>query len=194
MIEAHCHLESTSYYSQSKPVYSEKEPRENSKDYEERTWKERCHVNENESLGPLGNVFIPPMAFANSIKEAAKYSSIQIPGKGKSTYTKHFDAGVMVIDPIVTDTHIDDVVKELLFVPSDGITGSGKRVWKNFPVIVKWEGDLTYYIADPTITESVFKQILTVAGSLIGIGRFRPRNRGYYGRYKLTNMEWVHNG
>lgn len=187
MIEARCHLKSTSVYSQSKPVQSEKAPRENSKDYEERTWKERCHVDSD------GIVFIPPMSFANSIKEAAKYSSIQIPGKGKSTYTKHFDAGVMCIDPLPTGTHIDDVIKETLFVPSDGTPGGGKRVWKNFPTITKWEGDITFYIADPTITESVFRQVLAVAGSLIGIGRFRPRNRGYYGRYQLTNLEWIDN-
>ncbi len=55
----------------------------------------RAHVNDD------GYMFIPPMAFKNCLSEAAKYISQQIPGQGKATYTKHFEAGVMVLDPLV---------------------------------------------------------------------------------------------
>ena len=41
------------------------------------------------------------------------------------------------------------------------------------------------------ITEEVFRYHLEQAGTFIGIGRFRPRNNGYYGRFKLDSMEWL---
>src|SRR3989344_5417066 len=95
MKRAIAQLKSSSRYSQSCKTQSIKGDREKHNDYEERTWRERCHVTED------GHIFIPPMAFANSLKEAAKYLSIQVPGQGKATYTKNFEAGVMVLEPLV---------------------------------------------------------------------------------------------
>lgn len=77
-------LESISPYSQSRKTQSVKPREETAIDFETRTWRERCHVNAD------GNIFIPPMAFKNNLSDAAKFLSIQVPGKGKTTYTKHF--------------------------------------------------------------------------------------------------------
>ncbi len=85
-------LFSVSAYSQSRHYDVPKLEKEIAKDYEARTWRERLHVTEG------GFVFIPPIAFKNCLAEAAKFLGIQIPGKGKSTYTKHFEAGVLVVD------------------------------------------------------------------------------------------------
>lgn len=176
-------LTSVSPYSQSRHYDEPKLDKEIAKDYEKRTWRSRLHVNES------GFVFIPPTAFKNALSEAAKYLSIQIPGKGKSTYTKHFEAGVMLISPLVLDVKGADVAGEWLFVPSDGIRGSGKRVDKCFPVIPAWSGDITVYVLDETVTHDVLTQVLTEAGKLIGIGRFRPRNNGYYGRFNVQVLD-----
>jgi hypothetical protein len=43
---------------------------------------------------------------------------------------------------------------------------------------------------DDTITEEVFKSHLQQAGQLIGIGRWRPRNNGMYGRFVVNSMTW----
>lgn len=137
-----------------------------------------------------GRIFIPPMSLKNCVAEAAKFLGKQIPGKGKSTYTKHFEAGTLVTDPIILPLKKEDVEGEWLFVPSDGIRGSGKRVDKCFPVIRSWSGEATFYIIDETITKDVFIDHLKDAGSLIGIGRFRPRNNGFYGRFTVENLEW----
>jgi hypothetical protein len=177
-------LQNISPLSQSRYHGAEKLDKENSKDYEARTWKERVHVNED------GYIFIPPMAFKNCLSEAAKYLSIQIPGKGKSTYTKHFEAGVLVMDPLVLPVKKEDVEGEWLFVPSDGVRGSGKRVEKCFPLIPKWKGEVIFHIIDDTITKEVFEKCLVEAGKIIGIGRFRPRNNGFYGRFKVRNIKW----
>ncbi len=177
-------LKSTTPYSPSRFYNVEKLPKELPKDYEERTWRERCHVTEQ------GQVFIPPMAFANSLKEAARYLSIPIPGKGKSTYTKNFEAGVLVTDPLYLPLQKENIKGEWVFVPSDGRRGGGKRVEKCFPLIPSWEGIANFYILDDILTEEVFRQVLVAAGSLIGIGRFRPRNMGYYGRYEVKGLQF----
>lgn len=162
----------------------EKLTKERPDDYEKRTWMNRLHVD------AKGNVFIPPMAFKNCLSEAAKYLSIRKPGKGQATYTKHFEAGVLVTEPLILDVKKNDVSGEWIFVPADGKRGGGKRVWKNFPVIQQWGGDVTFFILDEEITQDVFMQHLEQAGQFIGVGRFRPRNNGFYGRFKVDNIVW----
>lgn len=177
-------LKSVSPYSQSRHYQSEKLAKESPKDYEARTWRERMHSNED------GNVFIPPMSFKNCLSEIAKYLGMQIPGKGKSTYTKHIEAGILVTDPLVLPEKAADVKGEWLFVPADGRRGSGKRVEKCFPVVPTWRGDVTFYVMDETVTQDVFRHHLEQAGAFIGIGRFRPRNNGYYGRFTVEGLKW----
>lgn len=185
-------LHSISPYSQSRNYEMEVErtgratgsKTETSKDYEARTWRARCHVDKD------GQIVIPPMAFKNCLAEIAKYLSVQIPGKGKSTYTKHFEAGVMVLDGLTLPVKRDDVPGEWLFVPGDGRRGGGKRVWKCFPVIHEWKGPVTFHVLDDVISEEVFAQHLRDAGNFIGVGRFRPRNNGYYGRFEVKKIAW----
>ena len=177
-------LRSTAPYSQSKHYTVDKLNKESPRDYEARTWRERMHVTDD------GHVLIPPMAFKNCLAEAAKYLSIQIPGKGKSTYTKHFEAGVLVTEPLVLPVLKADVAGEWLFVPSDGKRGGGTRVDKCFPLIPDWAGAVEFHIMDETITNDVFEMVLEQAGKFIGIGRFRPRNNGYYGRFSVESVAW----
>lgn len=184
-------LESISPYSQSKHYQPDEvgvratgTRTESPKDRETRTWRERCHVDKDE------NLFIPPMAFKNCLAEIAKYLSVQIPGKGKSTYTKHFEAGVMVLEGLSLPIKKDAVSGEWLFVPADGRRGSGKRVEKCFPVVQSWTGKVQFHILDDVISPEVFEQHLREAGNFIGIGRFRPRNNGYYGRFAVKSIAW----
>jgi len=58
------------------------------------------------------------------------------------------------------------------------------------PVIPNWNGDVEYYVLDETITPDVFEKHLQEAGNFIGIGRFRPENGGFYGRYKVNKISW----
>jgi hypothetical protein len=133
---------------------------------------------------------MPPMAFKNCLAEAAKFLSIQIPGKGKATFTKHFEAGVMVMDALTLNIKKDDVDGEWFHVPSDGKRGGSKRVLKCFPVIPRWSGNVTWHILDDTITQDVFVKHLEEAGKFIGLGRFRPRNNGFYGRFGVKAVKW----
>jgi hypothetical protein len=183
-------LESVSPYSQSKKYYVEKFDRELPKDYETRTWRERQHYDSE------GRVFIPPMAIKNCLAEAAKFLSIQIPGKGKATYTKHFEAGTLVTEPLLLVApsgkfvHKDEVEGQWLFVDSGGKRGGSNRVDRCFPVVPQWTASGQVIVLDEIITEDVMKEHLEKAGAFIGIGRFRPRNNGFYGRFKVARMDW----
>lgn len=180
-------------YSQSKSYEVEKLQGEGPDDYEKRTWRNRIHVDSN------GEVFIPPMAFKNALNDAAKFLSIGVPGKGKATYTKNFEAGVLAFETAKLGIMAADVQCERLFVPSDGRPGGGKRVYKYFPVIPEgWNADFSFYVADETVLQTsvegnftVFEHVLRRTGQFIGIGRFRPRNRGYYGRFEVKEFTIV---
>lgn len=184
-------LKSVSPYSQSRFHNTPKLEKESNDDYEKRTWRERVHENDE------GFIFIPPMAFKNCLSECAKYLSMQIPGKGKQTYTKHFEAGVLVTEPLVLPVRKKDVegeinglcmIGEWFYVPARGDRGGKKRVWKCFPMIPSWQGDVIFYVLDDTITEKVFRYHLEQSGKFIGIGRFRPRNNGFYGRFEVVDL------
>lgn len=179
-------LRSISPYSQGKHYDKDGVPmkaKEQAGAYEERTWRNRMHIDSE------GYVFIPPMALKNCLSEAAKFLSIQIPGKGKATYTKHFEAGLLVFDPIRLGIKAEDVPGNRLFVPSSGRRGDGKRVTRIFPLIESWEGTAIIRVVDETITEEVLRQHLVEAGQLIGLGVFRPRNNGYFGRFEVLSLK-----
>jgi|SRR5690349_5638072 len=178
-------LESISPYSQGRYHDTEKLNKESAGDYEARTWRGRLHADDK------GIVFIPPMAFKNCLSEIAKFLSLQIPGKGKATYTKHFEAGVLMLEGVSLGIKKDDVEGEWLFVPSDGKRGGGSRVKRCFPVIREWKATVKFFILDETITPEVFEQHLQQAGQFIGIGRFRPRNNGFYGRFSVSKTKWT---
>ncbi len=187
MKTAICTLSSASPYAQSKYIDEAKTKNETHREFEERIWRERAHINTG------GNMFIPPGAFKNCIAEAAKYKSIQIPGKGKATYTKHFEAGILVLEPLVLPVNKGDIEPFRHHVPSDGRRGGTKRVMKLFPMVPSWGGVVTYTILDDLINEEVFTEHLVDAGQFIGIGAFRPRNNGWWGRFNVDDLAWKEN-
>jgi hypothetical protein len=152
--------------------------KEAKEDYENRTWIEKVHYNEN------NEAVITPFMIKNMLSDTAKFLGMQIKGKGKSTYTKHFEAGVIVNDQMPIGIKKDDIKSITLFVPSDGKRGGGTRVPKNFPYINNWQGTSTIYIIDETITKDVLQEHLDQGGMFIGMGSLRPRNNGTFGRFK----------
>lgn len=188
MIQVKCKLMGVSPYSQSKALFTEKKGDETHQDHEARVWRERMHVNQD------GQVVIPPMAFKNMIAQAAKRRSMKIPGENRKTYTKHFESGVLVLEECPLAVAADDVKGEWLFVPSNGQRGGGTRVHKCFPIIHKWECSVTFTILDRKITKPVFVEHLEEAGNFTGIGRFRPANNGYYGRFRVESVDWPEAG
>jgi hypothetical protein len=122
---------------------------------------------------------------------AAKKLGTQIPGRGKSTYTKYFEADVVPLNDPRLDAKQKDVRGERLNVNADGVRGSGKRVWRTFPVVDSgYKSYIDFMIMDDTITKEVFVDVFTAAGTGIGIGRFRPEKGGTNGRFRPVKFEW----
>lgn len=178
-------LKSITPYSQSRQHGEPRQEKETWEDWEDRTWKMKAHVD-----GDGSTIFIPPMAFKQALDATARRLGIQIPGRGKMTYTKSFQSGVLVMDELHTQTTIDTVQGEWINANSDGKRGSGTRVRRCFPVMPKWEGELKFHILDDTIIEPVFERVLRESGQFVGIGRFRPENGGYYGRFSVEAIRW----
>lgn len=156
--------------------------KEGKDEYEKRTWRNRIHTDEK------GNVLISALAFKNCLAAAAKYLGMQIPGKGKATYTKHFKSGVLVSDPLILPIKKDAVEGTWLFVPADGVTGSGKRVLKCFPTVKSWSGKILIHVLDETVTKDVLETHLQQAGDFIGLGSMRVQNGGICGRFRLVKL------
>jgi hypothetical protein len=169
-------------YSASRAHCAEKLPKETPDAYEERTWRKKAHI-EN------GSVVIPPMAFKIGLDLAAKMLGQQIPGKGKATYTKFFLTGVMVSKPVVIAPE-SAIQMERIHANADGVRGSGKRVWRNFPRIDKWAGEIEFHIFAEEIIREVFEETAAYAGKAIGVGRFRPERGGFFGRYAIDKFVW----
>lgn len=178
-------LASSGPYSASRAHEAEKLPKELADDYEKRTWREKAHIKD-------GKVFIPPMGFKMALDRAAKMLGRQIPGKGKATYTKFFESGVLCIDPVFIAS-TDEIQCERVHANADGVRGSGKRVWRLFPRVDDWRADVTFHIISPEITEEVFEEALQQAGSFVGIGRFRPERGGFFGRFRVEKTAWATN-
>lgn len=186
IIVATCTLESLTPYSQSRKHDEPKLEGESADDYNRRCW----HF---QQLVENGTVHIPAFGLHQSLVSAARYSKKQIPGQGKATWTKKFEAGIaffsnidLGIDPQTVE-HID------VYANADGIRGSGKRVMRRFPIIPKWSATFNVHILDPIITEDIFSEVVEQAGMFIGIGRYRPEKGGTNGRFALKALNWQAN-
>src|SRR5262245_42745578 len=133
-LTAECSIQSIAPYSSSRHYTTpEKNPKETADSYERRTWRERLHYDEK------GMDFIPSMAFKWMLTDIAKFLGMKIPGKRNATYSKHFEAGLLVLEGMPLGIDKMAVPCEELFVPADGKHGSGTRVTKFFPLIDTWK-------------------------------------------------------
>lgn len=179
------HVKSVTPYSPSRH-YSAEVPalKDESKDqYDERTWRHHAHVTRR------GLVVIPGECFGWAIKAMAKRRSDKIPGKRGQTFTKVFDS-IECVGEVETGLKLDELDMEGFMANADGKRGSGSRVYRRFPIIREWAGKLTFLSWDDQLTESIFTETIKDAGLLIGVGRRRPENKGFFGRFQVTKIEW----
>jgi len=181
-------LKSASPYSQSRHYSelpgNEKKPKESAAEYDQRLWREHQHYD------AAGIVYIPGTALKMALFEAAQYLGEKVPGKGKATWTKHFLAGVLVDNSPSLGVHKDSTNRETFMCDSQGKRGGTSRVPRTFPVVENWSTQATFLVIDDAITKEAFVHHLEQAGLFIGIGRFRPRNGGHYGRFSVESVSW----
>jgi hypothetical protein len=92
----------------------------------------------------------------------------------------------------MTGLKVSDLHEETVFANADGVRGSGKRVFRRFPMIpAGWKAQVKFAVIDDEIPQDVFAKCLSEAGNLIGIGRFRPERGGYFGRFEVNDLKWA---
>lgn len=179
-------IEGISAYSQSRDHDTSKLDKEGPDEYDQRTWRERAHYDPETRICE-----IPGMAFKMAMADAAKRMQVRIPGKGKSTYTKNFLSGLIVPENPSLGVSVDDAFCEVVNCHSNGIRGSGSRVKRRFPMFKRgWQVEVQFMVIDDEIPQDLFMQVLKEAGNLIGVGRFRPQNGGYLGRFRVRAINW----
>jgi hypothetical protein len=160
--------------------------KESAEAYDKRTWRE--HANYDQATRQM---FIPPMGLKLAIAEAAKRLSIKIPGKGKATFTKNILSGVIAAERVWLGVKMEDAQMEAFLANSDGRRGSGSRVTRRFPIIHDWKATAVLQLIDDEVPTEIFERCLKEAGNLIGVGRFRPQNGGYFGRFTVKSIKWT---
>lgn len=183
-------LEGFSPYSQSRQHTAPLLQGEGKDDYDARTWREKLNVAERDGRN---TVVIPAHGIMQSFASAARYSKRQIPGQGKATWTKKFEAGIMLLEDPALNIDPVDVKHITISANADGVRGSGKRVPRRFPIMTTWSTTFEVYILDPIITEDVFREMVEIAGMYVGLGRFRPEKGGINGRFRIGSLTWQDN-
>lgn len=196
MRSAHVKIESASPYSASRKHDAPKLTKEDSGDYDARTWREHCHVNER------GDVCIPSMAFKFALMQAAAYNSDKIQGKGNSTYTKHITSGVQFAEVLIPIGHkFKDIPQHssngkanpfciVINAHPGGKRGDGKRVPRRYPIFDTWSCKFTVWVLDSALPNEVIERYLKDVGRFMGVGRFRPSVGGTNGRFNVVSIEW----
>lgn len=180
-------LVSRSPYSQSRAHDESKKDKEKPDAYDQRTWRHKAHYLPEAPY----QIFIPAMALKFCITDAAAYLGERITGRGAATYKKHFTSGILVLDNALIDAYRDKVESVTVFANARGMRAPGPRVKRTFPIIPTWSATVDFQVVDSMITEDVFARTLAEAGKFIGLGRFRPQNGGFLGRFLVDNVEWI---
>lgn len=165
---------------------------EGNDDYDIRTWRSKLNTR---LYDGIARIVLPAHGVHLMLTDAARYSKRQIPGQGKATWTAKFEAGLMLMDdPVIDNVKPADVQSITISAHVDGKRGSGSRVPRRFPVIPPgWTSTFDVYILDPIITQTVFREMLELAGMFIGMGQFRPQNGGTNGRFQVVTLSWADN-
>jgi len=158
--------------------------------YDVRTWRSKLNV---EDRAGSKTVVLPAHGIHQALMSGAKYSKKQIPGQGKATWTAKFTSGISITENPSLNIDPETVGVVTISANADGIRGSGRRVPRRFPIIPEWQATFDVWILDPIITEEVFREMLTLAGMFIGLGRFRPEKGGINGRFKIAQLVWADN-
>jgi hypothetical protein len=183
-ITAEVTIKGISPYSQSRHHEEKAFENEDKGDYDKRTFRSHLHVVD-------GLVVIPARAIHECLIDAARYSGKQIPGQGKKTWTAKFESGIGIFADPSLGVKPEDVSYIDVYAHASGIRGSGKRVSRRFPqILTPWQATFEVNILDPIITEDVFREMMAIAGTFKGIGRYRPANGGTNGRFELAKLVW----
>ena len=128
-----------------------------------------------------GRPYVPDIMLQRAFIEAAK--EFQQQGKRKKTY-KNLVAGGFVT---ILEEKIPIISKTGYKPDKRFVRVQKNRILRVRPRFDDWELEFTIVI-DDSLDHEVIKQIISYAGSYIGIGDFRPTCTGPFGRFELAEF------
>lgn len=129
-----------------------------------------------------GKVFLPSEHLRMGFIEGGGYLKSKVGVKTKSM--KSIIAAVLMITP------------EQILLPEFDEIDKRSAVNKNVKarIIVirpkwnKWEAEFDMNLDNNTLTKEMLTELITVTGNYVGIGSYRPSHNGYFGRFKLMEL------
>lgn len=158
---------------------------ESADEFDARTWRNHAHVDRQTGL-----VIIPGDCLGWALKAMSQRRADKIKGKGQQTFTKVFDS-CEVVGNITTGVKLDAVECESFMAHANGRRGTGARVLRRFPIVRTWGGSVSVLFWDDRILEDIFRETASDAGLLVGLGRRRPENKGWFGRFVVDEVKWL---
>ena len=163
--------------------------KESSADYDFRTWREHCTVNED------AIVCIPAMAFKQALDITAGKLGEKVPGKRGRTWAGYFRGGMVPTrDRFSLGVKKSDVQSIDLWCNSLGRRGGSLDVSRRYPIIPNWKTTIEFDVLDNSIPKDVIEHHLGESGLIVGVGRFRPEMGGFNGRYTVASIKWSNGG
>jgi len=189
MFTAEMKIVSTAPYSPSKMMPESKGGDEGWDVFERRMWMKKAHISKE-----AGTVIIPQIAFHKAITAGAGRLGMKLVNKGKATYKGRFVSGIIVSAPLDTKQTLTEDDCIWISAHADGnktASGRGTRVPRCFPILMSWAGALVIQVLDDAITLPILEEHVNYAGQFIGVGRWRPENGGYNGRFKSVSAKTI---
>jgi len=130
-----------------------------------------------------GKCYIPAEHFRQAMIGAGTFIKSKVGASTKSM--KGIVAAMFTVSP-----------EEILLPDYDGIDkrSAVNRVVKARIITVRpkwsnWKVTFKLLIDNDTITKEIVQQLLTFAGSNVGIGSYRPTNNGQFGRFEVVDLK-----
>lgn len=126
--------------------------------------------------------FIPADHFRMSMIEAGKLVKGKVGGATKNM--SNVVAGLFIVTP------------ERIKLPKWDIIDKRSAVNRNIKgrvIVIRprwntWGAEFTLSVDEDTITNEMIGKIITNSGKYIGVGSYRPQNKGQFGRYDLISI------
>jgi lambda repressor-like predicted transcriptional regulator len=135
-----------------------------------------CYRNDN------GKCYIPAEQLRMALVNGGTYLKSKVGTKTKSM--KGIIAAVLQVSP------------EEILLPDYEVIDKRSAVNKNIkarviairPKWMEWEAEFDMILDNGTLTKEMIIELINVTGNYVGIGSYRPTNNGYFGRFKLLDI------
>ena len=136
-----------------------------------------------------GILYAPTEWFYMAMMNAGKFHQIRVNGskpKQISTRDESLLSSCVWFYELKTSLNTTEYK---LYAKSAVNTNIKARIMTYRPMIENWDCEFTIRVDDGFLPESVAHQLLTDAGSRIGVGSYRPQHKGQFGTFLIEKWE-----